>query len=92
MKFHLAVSTLLNTSLKQVNISPTLSNFIAAVNLAREFQMYRIKKVSYKFLPLVSVSLPAQIPLAYYYVVRDPNGIFPQPTEVDYLSFSGCRF
>jgi len=90
-QFHLEVSTLLNTALRQVNIAPTLSNFQAAVNICKDFEAYRVTKVSYVFNPLVTVSLQNQIPLASYYVVRDINGSFPAATVVEYLKYGKVR-
>jgi len=66
---------LLNVALKQINIAPTASNYIGLVAQANFYELYRVKKVYYRFVPVVTTSLgsttsaTSQIPIAFYFRV-----------------------
>jgi len=57
---------------KQINLSPTLSSFVAASAQAKYYELYRISRISYTVLPLdiVNQSQGANnLDLVYLYIV-----------------------
>jgi len=70
----------------------TLDQFAAAVQIARAYQFYRIKRVTFKFMPLADTFVAAagnSVPQLYYMI--DKSGSIPTNATLDSLKKMGAK-
>jgi len=80
-------------NLKQINISPVLSSFAAALTQAKFYENYRVTRVHYRILPLDVVNMMQganTLDLCYVYTVPTFNSQVPLASESSYLGYREC--
>lgn len=63
--------TLLNPNQLYTNYNTQLSSFSRAVTIAEGYQLYRIKRITYKFSPLSDTFAPGGVSVPYLYIMID---------------------
>jgi len=87
LRDHLMINqNITGTNVKQINIAPVLSSFAAATVQAGFYEQYRVKRVSYRIMPLDTVNQAVadganfrQLDLPYLYIVPTFTSQLPLP-------------